>query len=107
MSLEWHGDAHKKRLIRPRKRVSTKPSKRPRPCEGESSGWESRSGKAEQSIKVLQAAEVDSKKVVSGLWGSTGIYYMRFLEHEHGSALRTAGDDVYKGLKRNIKEALK
>lgn len=108
MSLEWHGDAHKKRLIKAAKKGIDKTLKEAAThARANHPGWESRSGKAEQSIKVLQAAEVDSKKVVSGLWGSTGIYYMRFLEHEHGSALRTAGDDVYKGLKRNIKEALK
>ena len=70
-------------------------------------GWESRSGEAEQSIKVLRAAEVGSKNEISGLWGSSGVYYMRFLEHLHGSALRQAGDDVYRRLRRNIKEALK
>ena len=108
MSLEWHGDAHKKRLIKAAKKGIDKTLKEAAThARANHPGWESRSGKAEQSIKVLQAAEVDSKKTVSGLWGSTGVYYMRFLEHEHGSALRTAGDDVYKRLKKNIKEALK
>ena len=83
MSLEWHGDAHKKRLIKAAKKGIDKTLKEAAThARANHPGWESRSGKAEQSIKVLQAAEVDSKKVVSGLWGSTGVYYMRFLEHD-------------------------
>lgn len=108
MSLKWAGEDHKKRLVKAAKKGINRTLKEAAThAKANHPGWSNRSGKAEQSIKVLKSAGVDSKKIVSGLWGSTGVYYMRFLEHEHGSALRTAGDDVYKRLKKNIKEALK
>ena len=108
MSLEWNGDAHKKRLINAAKKgINTTMKEAVQQAKGNHPGWKSQSGDAEKSIKVVKSASVDSKNEVSGLWGSTGVFYMRFLEHAKGSALRQAGDDVYKRLTGNIKEALK
>ena len=108
MSLEWNAPALKKKLEKAAiKGVNRTLKEAVQQAKGNHPGWSNRSGKAEQSIKVLQAAEVDSKNEVSGLWGSTGVFYMRFLEHMRGSALRQAGDDVYKRLGKNIRAELK
>ena len=106
--LEWKGAEHKKRLIKASiKGVNRTMEQAAKHARANHPGWKSQSGDAEKSIKVVKSAEVDSKNEVSGLWGSTGVFYMRFLEHSKGSALRQAGDDVYKRLGRNIKESLK
>ena len=97
--LEWKGAEHKKRLIKASiKGVNRTMEQAAKHARANHPGWKSQSGDAEKSIKVVKSAEVDSKNEVSGLWGSTGVFYMRFLEHSKGSALRQAGDDVYKRL---------
>ena len=107
MTLEWNGAAHKKKLTKAAiKGVNRTLKEAVQQAKENHPGWSNRSGKAEQSIKVVKSAEVDSKNEVSGLWGSTEIFYMRWLEHTKGSALRQAGDDIYKRLGKNIKAHL-
>ena len=107
VTLEWKAPALKKKLEKAAvKGVNRTLKEAVQQAKGHHPGWKSQSGDAEKSIKVLKSAEVDGNEV-SGLWGSEGVFYMRFLEHMRGSALRQAGDDVYKRLGKNIREALK
>lgn len=64
-------------------------------------GWTNRSGQAEGSIQVLEPA---SEALLSVLWGSRGIVYMKRLEFEHGGALRYSASLEYPKLKAMIVE---
>ena len=108
MSLTWNGEAHKKKLMKAARRGIDKTMKEAvASAKGDHPGWESRSGKAEKSIAIVERAKVTGKAEVSGAWGSRGVFYMRFLEHLKGSALRNAGDATYSNLKRHIRDGLK
>ncbi len=65
-------------------------------------GWESESGKAEDSIKVLQPATVKGNKTI-GIWGSLGIPYMLYLEFKRGHALTGAADAMYPQLPKTLR----
>lgn len=56
-------------------------------------GWKSVTGRAEQSIRIVEPAKV-SRASVRGRWGSTGVPYMNMLEFLHGRALISAHDKV-------------
>lgn len=69
-------------------------------------GWSNRTGTAEGSIRITQAAAVRGAQIV-GRWGSEGVAYMRALEFLHGAALRNAADATYGQLQDRIRRRLK
>lgn len=69
------------------------------------SGWNNRTGAAEGSMRMLQQAEPSGNQI-KGKWGSMGIFYMIWLELNHGSALRSSADRNYPSLKGRIKANL-
>ncbi len=64
-------------------------------------GWKRRSGRAEKSIHKL--AITRERDRVVGQWGSK-LFYVLFLERDHGSFLRNAGDKLYPMLPGKIRE---
>lgn len=74
-------------------------------AEGKSShyGWENKSGTAEGSIRVQQAA---SGANLVGTWGSVGVSYFSTLEFWHGHALTIAAERVYPTLTPRIRRRL-
>lgn len=107
MSLKWRGDQVKKKVLAATKWGIDKTmseavihAKRNHP------GWRNRTGAAEGSVRIVREAQVRGKHVV-GVWGSTGINYVIWLEFKQGSFLRTAGDAVYPRLRGHIRSRLK
>jgi hypothetical protein len=66
-------------------------------------GWENRTGTAEGSIRVQQAA---SSAALVGQWGSVGVNYFSILEFWHGHALTMAAQRVYPTLTPRIRRRL-
>lgn len=107
MSLRWNGDDVKRKVERAARIGIDKTmaqavvhAKRNHP------GWKNRTGLAEGSVRIIQQAERRGSGQIVGVWGSTGVNYVIWLELKQGSFLRSAGDAVYPKLKENIKRAL-
>lgn len=70
-------------------------------------GWRNRTGAAEGSMRIIrEARKIDNENGAIGRWGSKGIFYMIWLELNHGSALRSSADRNYPSLKGRIKANL-
>ena len=67
--------------------------------------WKNRTGILEGSIGIEIFARPQGSGA-AGIWGSVDVDYMIWLELNRGSALRTAGDRVYKKLAGYIRDAL-
>ena len=65
-------------------------------------GWRSRSKRAQRSIKALGRVHRDGSDF-SAEWGSR-LWYVLFLELDHGSFLRAAADATYHKLHAKIEE---
>ena len=57
-------------------------------------GWRNRTGLAEGSIRIQQQARRSGNDLI-GLWGSVNVAYVKWLEFNHGSFLRSAADKEY------------
>lgn len=68
-------------------------------------GWENVTATAEGSIRVIRPANTGASKPAAE-WGSMAVIYMRKLEFEHGSALRTAAQVEYPKLPERMKARL-
>ena len=66
-------------------------------------GWNYITGAAEGSVRILDFAKFRSGVAV-GLWGSRNVNYVIWLELNHGSFLRRAGDIEYKRLPARLAE---
>ena len=62
-------------------------------------------GVAEGSVRIQEFAR-QTGAFVSGLWGSSGVNYVKWLEIKHGSFLRNAADVKYRNLTGNIRRKL-
>ena len=60
-------------------------------------GWKNRTATAEGSVKILKHASQKGSRAV-GMWGSSGVGYVIWLELKHGAFLRNAADTTYAGL---------
>jgi predicted small metal-binding protein len=69
-------------------------------------GWKSVSGKAQDSIRIINKARVEGGNLV-GRWGSMDVPYMLVLEFKHGRALIRAADATYKELPKTIRKRLR
>ncbi len=68
-------------------------------------GWINDTSKAEGSVQILEGAKRVGS-AVQGIWGSTGVNYMIWLELNHGGAMRNAATVTYPNLARNIRSFL-
>ena len=107
MSLKWNGPKVKKKLVAS---VKEGINKTMADCvsyaKDHHPGWKNQTGTAEGSIRITQFAELD-RGDVSGQWGSVGVDYFKYLELNHGSALRMSADTNYSKLKGYIRAAFK
>lgn len=69
-------------------------------------GWDNITTAAEGSVRILDFAKFRSGVAV-GLWGSRNVNYVIWLELNHGSFLRRAGDIEYKRLPSRLAENFK
>lgn len=103
MTIKWYGD----RIIRKTRNAAEEAideimARAVSHAKSNHPGWKSRSGRAEDSIQVLQSARTVRGRTF-GTWGSAGVPYMRKLEFKHGRALIRAADATYKGLARTLR----
>ena len=66
-------------------------------------GWKNITGTAEASVRIVTFAERVGS-VVRGLWGSSSVHYVKWLELKHGSFLRSSADSIYPRLKKYLRE---
>ncbi|MDA2936833.1 hypothetical protein MYX75_01035 [Acidobacteria bacterium AH-259-A15] len=100
--LIWNGDKIIKQMIRAEKRgLGFVRARAVRQAKKSHPGWKSRTGRAHRSIRSLGKIEREGKNLVAK-WGSN-LFYVLFLEVNHGSFMRAAGDAVYPMLGRKIK----
>ena len=106
-ALKWNGPNFKKRL----EKASIKAVNRTMAgCviffKGNHPGWKNRTGTAEGSVRITEFAEKRSKNEIYGRWGSVGVDYFKWLELNHGAALRRTADSIYPSLRRFLREEL-
>jgi hypothetical protein len=63
-------------------------------------------GIAEGSVRIQEFARVKTGRII-GLWGSSGVDYVKWLELKHGRFLGKAADVKYRNLEGHISKAYK
>jgi hypothetical protein len=66
-------------------------------------GWKNVTSTAEGSVRIVSFAQPRGEGF-SGMWGSADVDYVIWLELNHGSFLRNAGDVFYRQLPGAIRE---
>lgn len=102
--MTWHGDEIKARLLAASKRgIDDTMAEATIEAKTHHPGWQNRTGTAEGSVRVVDAAHEDRKGVL-GRWGSQGVNYVIWLELKYGSFLRNAASAVYPKLTARIRQ---
>ncbi len=105
MSLNWRGEEIKNKLLEAQKRgVDKTMAECVVQAKSNHPGWHNRTGTAEGSVRIQQFAQ-PSGSGARGLWGSSAVNYVIWLELKHGSFLRRTADIKYPSLAGFIREA--
>ncbi len=107
MSLDWRGDAVKRKVVAASKWGIDKTMSECVPqAKNNHPGWLWRFGAAETSVRIIKEA-YESRGDLVGIWGSVGVKYVIYLEYKRGSFLRGAKDVIYPRLTGHINSKMK